>query len=401
MADLPPELRETAERLILNTVAAAAGAGGRRERSRRAAVANMYNRQLHEEEGELIRKKASIYAERQGISIADAQAILTGQAQRQADSEAAKRFAENSSARAFLAEISLGLQGSGFAYFDGKADGSYDNQVLFAGGVKDSATLTTLYDAAWKRAQAGATKPTILTGSDLALADASRDIANYLRNPEEIAKVAQALRVERDKAEAAQDFTRVRVLDDKLTNISLMQNGGLFDLSEGLTWEQREILGMALQAGWMAEAVGFPSPRHGGQGAGGSVGREGARVYWFIACGCCQRRQPALEVRNAEVLGRDGEVLVKQNPATGEYEAVGGKRLLGEDTKGTETSPKTTIRDRYEHHKNAVDDIKDELIKQGYRVSERKYHLVMLAVMECVGRILLPGRQMVVLKLLK
>ena len=136
------------------------GAGG-------AAVANMYNRQLHEEEGELIRKKASIYAERQGISIADAQAILTGQAQRQADSEAAKRFAENSSARAFLAEISLGLQGSGFAYFDGKADGSYDNQVLFAGGVKDSATLTTLYDAAWKRAQAGATKPTILTGSDL------------------------------------------------------------------------------------------------------------------------------------------------------------------------------------------------------------------------------------------
>ncbi|WZB71732.1 hypothetical protein WJ968_08085 [Achromobacter xylosoxidans] len=88
----------------------------------------MYNRQQHEEEGELIRKKASIYAERQGISIADAQAILTGQAQRQADSEAAKRFAENTSARAFLAEISLGLQGSGFVYFDGKADGSYDNQ---------------------------------------------------------------------------------------------------------------------------------------------------------------------------------------------------------------------------------------------------------------------------------
>ena len=402
MADLPPELRETAERLILNTVAAAAGAGGRRERSRRAAVANMYNRQLHEEEGELIRKKASIYAERQGISIADAQAILTGQAQRQADSEAAKRFAENSSARAFLAEISLGLQGSGFAYFDGKADGSYDNQVLFAGGVKDSATLTTLYDAAWKRAQAGATKPTILTGSDLALADASRDIANYLRNPEEIAKVAQALRVERDKAEAAQDFTRVRVLDDKLTNISLMQNGGLFDLSEGLTWEQREILGMALQAGLDGGKLSVSQVRamvakvrveaSGGK-AQGSTGSSHADA--------ASDGQPALEVRNAEVLGRDGEVLVKQNPATGEYEAVGGKRLLGEDTKGTETSPKTTIRDRYEHHKNAVDDIKDELIKQGYRVSERKYHLVMLAVMECVGRILLPGRQMVVLKLLK
>ena len=288
-----------------------------------AAVANMYNRQQHEEEGELIRKKASIYAERQGISIADAQAILTGQAQRQADSEAAKRFAENSSARAFLAEISLGLQGSGFAYFDGKADGSYDNQVLFAGGVKDSATLTALYDAAWKRAQAGATKPTILTGSDLALADASRDIANYLGNPEEIAKVAQALRVERDKAEAAQDFTRVRVLDDKLTNISLMQNGGLFDLSEGLTWEQREILGMALQAGLDGGKLSVSQVRamvakvrveaSGGK-AQGSTGSSHADA--------ASDGQPALEVRNAEVLGRDGEVLVKQNPVTGEYEAV-------------------------------------------------------------------------------
>ncbi|MFG0233615.1 hypothetical protein, partial [Achromobacter sp. 413638] len=35
-----------------------------------------------------------------------------------------------------------------------------------------------------------------------------------------------------------------------------------------------------------------------------------------------------LEVRNAEVLGRDGEVLVKQNPVTGEYEAVGINKLL-------------------------------------------------------------------------
>ena len=174
-----------------------------------------------------------------------------------------------------------------------------------------------MYDAAWKRAQAGATKPTILTGSDLALADASRDIANYLRNPEEIAKVAQALRVERDKAEAAQDFTRVRVLDDKLTNISLMQNGGLFDLSEGLTWEQREILGMALQAGWMAGSCRFQvramvakvRVEASGGKAQGSTGSSHADA--------ASDGQPALEVRNAEVLGRDGEVLVKQNPVTG------------------------------------------------------------------------------------
>ena len=380
-------------------MAAAAGAGGRRERSRRGGgcehvqpAAARRRRRVDPQESINLRGA-------QGISIADARhPHWTGAAP--GGFGGGKAVCGEQQRTSISCRDLLGLQGSGFAYFDGKADGSYDNQVLFAGGVKDSATLTTLYDAAWKRARRR-DKAHDSDGSDLALADASRDIANYLRNPEEIAKVAQALRVERDKAEAAQDFTRVRVLDDKLTNISLMQNGGLFDLSEGLTWEQREILGMALQAGLDGGKLSVSSPRHGGQGAGGSVGREGARVYWFIACGCCQRRQPALEVRNAEVLGRDGEVLVKQNPATGEYEAVGGKRLLGEDTKGTETSPKTTIRDRYEHHKNAVDDIKDELIKQGYRVSERKYHLVMLAVMECVGRILLPGRQMVVLKLLK
>lgn len=213
-------------------------------------------------------------------------------------------------------------------YFDGKADGSYDNQVLFAGGVKDSATLTALYDAAWKRAQAGATKPTILTGSDLALADASRDIANYLRNPEEIAKVAQALRVERDKAEAAQDFTRVRVLDDKLTNISLMQNGGLFDLSEGLTWEQREILGMALQAGLDGGKLSVSQVR--AMVARGRVEASGGKAQGSTGSShadAASDGQPALEVRNAEVLGRDGEVLVKQNPVTGEYEAVGIKAL--------------------------------------------------------------------------
>ena len=106
----------------------------------------MYNRQLHEEEGELIRKKASIYAERQGISIADAQPSSL-------DRRSARRIRRRQSglrrtaAHEHFLPRSPGLQGSGFAYFDGKADGSYDNSVLFAGGV-DSATLTTLYDAA-------------------------------------------------------------------------------------------------------------------------------------------------------------------------------------------------------------------------------------------------------------
>ncbi|NGT16182.1 hypothetical protein [Achromobacter insolitus] len=206
----------------------------------------MYNRQLHPDEGEWIRKNAARYAEQQGISLTQALAELTGQAELQADAEVALRHVENQNARAFLAEMT-GTQDTGFVYFDGKADGSYYDQLLFAGGIKSNADLAELYDLAWEKVQEGAKHPTKLTGSNLALADASRDIANYVHYPKEVAKVAQALQEEKAKAEAAQDYVLARVIDDKLTNISLMQNGGLFDLQD-LTWEQRDALGAAFQA---------------------------------------------------------------------------------------------------------------------------------------------------------
>ncbi|WLW64073.1 hemagglutinin repeat-containing protein [Achromobacter aegrifaciens] len=247
VASLSGEAREQVTKVILNVIGSAAGgAVGGLSGAGGASVADMYNRQLHPDEGEWIRKNAARYAEQQGISLTQALAELTGQAELQADAEVALRHVENQNARAFLAEMT-GTQGTGFVYFDGKADGSYYDQLLFAGGIKSNADLAELYDLAWEKVQEGAKHPTKLTGSNLALADASRDIANYIHYPEEVAKVAQALQEEKAKAEAAQDYVLARVIDDKLTNILLMQNGGLFDLQD-LTWEQRDALGAAFQA---------------------------------------------------------------------------------------------------------------------------------------------------------
>ena len=215
----------------------------------------MYNRQLHEEEGELIRKKHQSTRSARG-SASQTPAILTGQAQRQADSEAAKRFAENSSARAFLAEISLGLQGSGFAYLTARP-----TVAMTTRSCSRAASRTARPDHLVRRGlEAGTSRRDKAHDSDGLGFGPGGCFARYRQLSEESrgnreGGAGAARRA--DKAEAAQDFTRVRVLDDKLTNISLMQNGGLFDLSEGLTWEQREILGMALQAGWMAGSCRF------------------------------------------------------------------------------------------------------------------------------------------------
>ncbi|MDF3931344.1 hypothetical protein [Pseudomonas citronellolis] len=40
--------------------------------------------------------------------------------------------------------------------------------------------------------------------------------------------------------------------------------------------------------------------------------------------------------------------------------------------KGGVDTPKITIRDHYDHHMNMVDDIKDQLSSQGYRVSDKE-----------------------------
>jgi len=319
VAGLSGEARDQATKVILNVIASAAGgAVGGLSGAGGASVADMYNRQLHPDEGLWIRNNAQRYADKQGISIEQAQAELTAQAERQADSEASTRYSENPSARVFLAEMT-GTQGAGFIYFDGNADGSYFDQILFAGGIKENAELAELYDLAWKRVQDSIKGVSQLSGSNLALADASRDIANYIHHPEEVVKVAQALQAEKAKAEAAHDYILVSVINDKLTNIALMQNGGMFDLQD-LTWEQREALGNALQMGLEGGKLSLAQVR-------AMIAKARVEAASGVRGGASAQSNASPDdprtVRNGEVLADDGvTVLVRQNPVTGEYEAT-------------------------------------------------------------------------------
>ena len=70
-----------------------------------------------------------------------------------------------------------------------------------------------------------------------------------------------------------------------------------------------------------------------------------------------------------------GKMLVKDSTELGERVA----KLEIDTTKNLDTingtansGPKITIRDHYDHHLNMVDDIKDQLIAQGYRVSNKE-----------------------------
>jgi len=52
--------------------------------------------------------------------------------------------------------------------------------------------------------------------------------------------------------------------------------------------------------------------------------------------------------------------------------AAGGADAVVVGAKDTATALKVTIKDHYDHHLNMVDDIKDQLSSQGFRVSEKE-----------------------------
>ena len=316
VAGLPAEMRDQVAKVILNVVASTAGgmAGGM-SGAGGAAASDMYNRQLHPDEGIWIKKNASRYAQAQGISLAQAEAELTGQAERQTDSAAAGRYIENQNARAFLSQMT-GSQGTGFVYFDGKADGTYDNHVLFAGGLKDSATLAELYDQAWSHYQTNEKDRTNLSGSNQALSDAARDVDNFLNHPLDAAKVVQALRDEVAKAEAAQNHALVRTLESKLAEIQLIENGGYYFPREDFTPAERAAMGALLGSleGKLSRAQVQKSVARAKIEAVSGVRTSTPRLP-----DSSETSAPKV-IRNAEVLV-NGKVALRQNPVTGEYEA--------------------------------------------------------------------------------
>ena len=319
--DLPESVRKTAAQAIVNVIAGTAGgiaggwsgAGG-------AAAADMFNRQLHPDEGKLIRENASRYAEAQGITPEQAVTELTAQAQRQVDAEAANRTLENQNARAFLLEIGANTPGAGFVYFNGEADGSFEDQLKFASLLVGDAQLQAMYDLAWDRLKVGLSTKVAgdaVSGTLLALKEASQDVANYVKRPEDAIAVVSVLRELQAHASESGDEALANYLKNALVDVKLINNGGYyFSDKEQASAEDLMNLGLVLNA------------------LEGSLSRA---MYRSILARISAKANPdsSLQVvRNAEVLSANGQVLVRQNPRTGEYEVVrgnNGQLLLGLD----------------------------------------------------------------------
>lgn len=252
---LPPSAREAVSQVIVNVVATTAGgltgglsgAGG-------AAAADRFNRQLHPDEGDLIRRHAERYAAREGISVAQARAELTGQAQRQTDQRAAEYYAENPAAREFLTEIATDLHGNGFAYFDGQIDQSQGNELQFAGALYDNdnlgdlydaANLGDLYDGAWQHLRASEPHLSKLSGVVRAQADAAEDIDHYVTNAQDLDKVKEALKAELVHAKQTGDGALTQTLISTLRTIVASEHSGSY-FWDGMSPEDREIVAMAM-----------------------------------------------------------------------------------------------------------------------------------------------------------
>jgi|GEM_PF-2225362 len=244
--NLPPGSREAVSKVIVNVVATTAGglAGGL-SGAGGAAAADRFNRQLHPDEGDLIRQHAERYAKRQDISVEQARAELTGQAQRQTDLRAAEYYPENPAAREFLTEIATDLHGNGFAYFDGQSDQSHHNELQSAGALYDNDNLGDLYDGAWQHLRASQPHLSKLSGVTRAQIDAAEDIDHYAANARDLDKVVQALEDERDRLDVLGEEKLANVFNSKLQTIRAVQNGGFLDLND-LTLEEKLALGTAM-----------------------------------------------------------------------------------------------------------------------------------------------------------
>ena len=174
-----------------------------------AQMVDNYNRQLHPDEAKLIAARAQEYADKRGgISIQQAVAELTQQAEQNSDSAWDTRLgSDNPAAQAFLTEIGLGktmvdpMTGQTYQLFTADA-AQRDNHAMFAQYSKSNPLVKAELDLAMNKAylpnDAQNLEPKYQTGSDLALNDAARDYGNMRNQPAVVQQTVLAeLRVTR------------------------------------------------------------------------------------------------------------------------------------------------------------------------------------------------------------
>ncbi|TPQ34681.1 TNT domain-containing protein [Cupriavidus pinatubonensis] len=270
-----------------------------------ASVVDANTRQLHPDEAKYIKDNAAKYAAQQGISQDQAEAELTRQALRQDDDQWASRYSENTAARDFLAS-QAGKQGNGFVYFDGKADGSFNDNVKFAGAIANNANERALYDKAWKTSATG--QNTKLSGSTLALGDALNDPSHYASNPQDLRDAAVALTQQRAIALQNRDFTTIAYIDDKLSTLRMVAQGGQYD-TKTMTSQERIALGFTL------DGVGAGAGKAAAQVSAAIDEMKAALAKANAADASAKQRQTDLKARTD-----DSEQYVQyQKPGTSQF----------------------------------------------------------------------------------
>ena len=168
-----------------------------------AQMVDYYNRQLHPDEAKIIAARAKDYADKRGgISIQQAVAELTQQAEQNFNSAMDKRLgSDNPEAQAFLKDIGLGkamvdtMTGQTYQLFTADA-AQRDNQAMFAQYSKSNPLVKAELDLAMNKAylpkDAQNLEQKYQSGSDMALNDAARDYANMRTQPASVQQTVLA-----------------------------------------------------------------------------------------------------------------------------------------------------------------------------------------------------------------
>jgi hypothetical protein len=173
-----------------------------------AQMVDTFNRQLHPDEAKIIAANAKKYADKREISLEQAIAELTQQAEQNFDSAWDARLgSDNPAALAFLKEIGLGktmvdaMTGQSYQLFTADA-AQRDNHAMFAQYSKSDPLVKAELDLAMNKAylpkDAQNLEQKYQTGSDLALNDAARDYGDMRTQPAVVQQTVLAeLRVTR------------------------------------------------------------------------------------------------------------------------------------------------------------------------------------------------------------
>jgi filamentous hemagglutinin len=108
------------------------------------------------------------------------------------------------------------------------------------------------------------------------------------------------------------------------------------------------------------------------------VASVGAQVATPVALPAGYRMVHNTRNGKYEILGSDGVIYVERNgvlkPKAGGNlaELAAAEREIAAGGAKEAGAPKVTIKDHYDHHLSMVDDIKDQLLSQGFRVSEKE-----------------------------